>query len=128
MRSHSLRFAVKRSLGNIQQFRQRINRAAEAEEDGRPVSLRAAMTGCSATVRDRGSIHSDIWRGSAAALADARRDRRVSRERLVEGEPGFQRWERSARYALLVSVRAPGANIDIYTPIANQLAISIPAA
>ena len=34
----------------------------------------------------------------------------------------------SIRNARLVSVRAPGANIDIYTPIANQLAIPIPAA
>ncbi|WP_256375411.1 hypothetical protein [Bradyrhizobium sp. WSM3983] len=36
--------------------------------------------------------------------------------------------DRSARYSLLVSVRVPGANIDTYTPIANPLAIRIPAA
>jgi hypothetical protein len=34
----------------------------------------------------------------------------------------------AARYALLVSVRAPGGNIDVYTPTANQLAILVPPA
>ena len=40
---------------------------------------------------------------------------------VVEGKPALQWWDRSARHALIVSVRAPGANIDIYTAIANKL-------
>jgi hypothetical protein len=125
--SHALRFAVKRSLENTAQFRQRINRAAEAEEEGELGAAAGADNWVLGTVRDRGSIHSDIWRGSAAELA--------SRDAVgvfpVSGwwkeKPGLQRWERSARYSLLVSIRAPEAEIDIYTPIANQLAVEIPA-
>jgi hypothetical protein len=41
---------------------------------------------------------------------------------------GLQRWDRSARYALLVSIRAPGAAVDIYTTIANQIGVAIPIA
>lgn len=126
--SHALRFAVKRSLETTPQFRQRINRAAEAEEDGQVGAAAGADNWVLGTIRDRGSIHSDIWRGSAAELA--------SRDAIgvfpVSGwwkeKPGLQRWERSARYSLLVSIRAPEAEIDLYTPIANQLAIEIPAA
>jgi hypothetical protein len=42
-------------------------------------------------------------------------------------KPGLQWWERSARYSLLVSIRGPEAEIDLYRPIANQLAVEIPA-
>jgi hypothetical protein len=40
----------------------------------------------------------------------------------------LQRWDRSVRYALIVSVRAPGTNVDIYAAIANRLAVPIAAA
>ena len=34
---------------------------------------------------------------------------------------------RSARYALLVSIRAPATDIDLYTEVANQVAVAVPA-
>ncbi|WP_188237672.1 S8 family peptidase [Sphingopyxis sp. LK2115] len=126
--SHSLRFAVKRSLESIQQFRQRINKAAEAEEAGQVGGAAGGDDWVLGPIRDRGSIHSDIWRGSAAALADRDAIGVFPVSGWWKEKPGLQRWDRSARYSLLVSVRAPGANIDIYTPIANQLAVPIPAA
>jgi len=126
--SHSLRFAVKRSLESLQQFRQRINKAAEAEEAGQIGGAAGGDDWVLGPIRDRGSIHSDIWRGSAAALADRDAIGVFPVSGWWKEKPGLQRWDRSARYSLLVSVRAPGANIDIYTPIANQLAVPIPAA
>lgn len=70
----------------------------------------------------------DMWRGSAAALAE----RDVIGVFPVSGwwkeKPSLQRWDRSARYALLVSIRAPQAKVDLYTAIANQLVVPIPAA
>jgi hypothetical protein len=126
--SHSLRFAVKRSLESLQQFRQRINRAAQAEEAGNIGVAAGGDDWVLGPIRDRGSIHSDIWRGSAAELAERDAIGVFPVSGWWKEKPGLQRWDRSARYALIVSVRAPGANIDIYTPIANQLAIPIPAA
>ncbi|KAJ8137170.1 hypothetical protein OY671_009617, partial [Metschnikowia pulcherrima] len=76
--SHNLRFAVKRSLEGLEAFRQRINKAAQDEEAGAVGAAAGGDSWVSGTIRDRGSIHSDIWRGSAAALA----------ERVVRGEPG----------------------------------------
>ena len=126
--SHSLRFAVKRSLENLQQFRTRINKAAEAEEEGQIGAAAGGDNWVLGTIRDKGSVHSDIWRGSAAELAERDAIGVFPVSGWWKEKPGLQRWDRSARYSLLVSVRAPGANIDIYTPIANQLAIPIPAA
>jgi hypothetical protein len=126
--SHSLRFAVKRSLETLPQFRQRINRAAEAEEEG-DVGATAGSDGwLLGTIRDRGSIHSDIWRGSAAALAERDAIGVFPISGWWKENPRLQRWERAARYALIVSVRAPDVEVDLYTAIANKLSIAIPAA
>lgn len=104
--SHSLRFAVKRSLESVDQFRQRINRAAEAEEEGEVGAAAGGGEWVLGMIRDRGSVHSDIWQGSAAAMAE----RNVTGVFPVSGwwkeKPALQRWERAARCALLVSIRA----------------------
>ena len=126
--SHGLRLAVKRSLETVQQFRQRINRAAEAEEQGEVGAAAGGDEWVLGTIRDRGSIHSDIWRGSAAALAERDAVGVFPVSGWWKEKPALQRWERAARYALLVSIRAPEAEIDLYTAIENRLAVSIPAA
>ncbi len=125
--SHSLRFAVKRSLESLEAFRRRINKAAQDEEAG------AAGGGGGddwvlGQIRDRGSLHSDIWRGSAAALAERDAIGVFPVSGWWKEKPSLQRWDRAARYALLVSIRAPQANVDLYTAIANQLVVPIPAA
>ncbi|WP_246515993.1 hypothetical protein [Bradyrhizobium diversitatis] len=58
--SHSLRFAVKRSLESLRQFRQRINKAAEAEEEGQAGAAAGGDNWVLGTTRDKGSIHSDM--------------------------------------------------------------------
>lgn len=125
--SHSIRFAVKRSLENIQQFRQRINRAAQAEDEGEIGAAAGGDNWVLGTVRDRGSIHSDIWRGSAASLAERDAIGVFPVSGWWKEKPALQRWERSARYALLVSIRAPEAEVDLYTAIENRLVVPIPA-
>jgi hypothetical protein len=125
--SHSLRFAVKRSLESLAQFRQRINRAAEAEEGGVIGAAAGGDEWLLGQIRDRGSVHSDIWRGSAAALADRDAIGIFPVSGWWKEKPGLQRWDRSARYALVVSVRAPNSEIDIYSAIANKIGIAVPA-
>ncbi|GAA3687147.1 S8 family peptidase [Acetobacter lovaniensis] len=125
--SHALRFAVKRSLESLQQFRTRINKAAEAEEAGAMGSAPGGDNWVLGSIRDRGSIHSDIWRGSAAALAERDAVGVFPVSGWWKEKPGLQRWDRSVRYALLVSIRAPGAEVDLYTAIANKLAVAVPA-
>lgn len=123
--SHSLRFAVKRSLESLAQFRQRINKAAEAEEAGQIGGAGGGDDWALGPIRDRGSIHSDIWRGSASALADRDAIGVFPVSGWWKEKPGLQRWDRSARYALVVTIRAPDAEVDLYTAIANQLTVPI---
>lgn len=125
--SHGLRFALKRSLETLDQFRQRINRAVEAEEAGRAFNAGGDDWVLGPTVRDRGSLHSDIWRGSAAELANRDAVGVFPISGWWKENPGLQRWDRSARYALIVSIRAPDAEIDLYAAIANRIGVEIPA-
>ena len=69
--SHGLRFALKRSPGNVAGVSARINGAIEMEEQGLPADVGGDdwMLG---STRNLGSVHSDHWRGTGAELA--RRD------------------------------------------------------
>jgi hypothetical protein len=125
--SHNLRFAVKRSLEDLPTFRQRINKAAQDEEAGGAAGVAGGDNWVLGPIRDRGSIHSDIWRGSAAALAERDAIGVFPISGWWKEKPVLQRWERATRYALLVSIRAPDAEIDIFNGIATQLAVPIPA-
>jgi hypothetical protein len=127
--SHGLRFAFKRSLETLREFRQRINKAAEDEEAGG----RAAAAGADAwvlgsAIRDKGSMHSDIWRGTAAELADRDAVGIYPVGGWWKEKPRLARWNRATRYALLVSLRAPEAQVDLYNAIVTELAAVIPAA
>jgi hypothetical protein len=125
--SHNLRFAVKRSLETVDAFRQRINKAAYDEEAGESAGAAGGDNWLLGPIRDRGSIHSDIWRGSAAALADRDAIGVFPISGWWKEKPALQRWDRATRYALLVSIRAPEAEVDIYNSIATQLSVPISA-
>jgi hypothetical protein len=124
--SHGLRFAVKRSLETLDQFRHRINRAAEAEEAGEAGAVGGDNWVLGPSVRDRGSVHSDIWRGSAAALAERDAVGIFPISGWWKEKPALQRWDRAARYALILSIRTPSVEVDLYTAIANQIAVEVP--
>jgi hypothetical protein len=122
--SHGLRFAVKRSVETIDEFRQRINRAVELEERGGQMDPGPDDWFLS-TLRDTGSVHSDYWRGTGAELG--RRDAIAVYP--VGGwwkeKRGLQRYDRSVRYCLVVSLRAVAGAIDIYTPIQTAIATMV---
>jgi hypothetical protein len=122
-----MRFAVKRSLETLPVFRQRINKAAAAEDADETVGMAGGDDWVLGPIRDRGSIHSDIWLGSAAALAGRDAIGVFPISGWWKEKPGLQRWDRSARYALLVTIRAPEAEVDIYAAIANKLVIGVAA-
>jgi hypothetical protein len=120
--SHGLRFDVKRGLESVDEFRARINRAVQEEEAGVP-----ADTGPDpwflGPIRNVGSVHSDYWTGTAAELS--RRDAIAVYP--VGGwwkeKPNLERYDRNARYSLIVSINASAGDIDIYTPILNAITI-----
>lgn len=123
--SHGLRFEVKRSLESEQDFRARIN--ANAREDAGYTSRgdtdSAWLLG--KVNRHKGSIHSDIWKGSAAGLASRGMIAIYPSAGWWRSRPALQQYDRPVRYSLAVSIKAPEVDIDLYTAIENQIAVPI---
>jgi len=76
--------------------------------------------------RSVGSIHSDIWKGTAAELASSHHIAVYPtigwwRERHYLGK-----WGKRCTYSLIVSIDTPVENVDIYTPVALQIGIATP--
>jgi subtilase family protein len=125
--SHGLRFDVRRAAESTESFRKRINKLALDEEERRPPSHAsdAQEWYFGPDYRVSGSLHTDIWHGTAADLAQ---------RGCVAIYPVTGWWkerrsqdpnERAARYALVVSIETPGQEVDIWTPVAQQVGIPI---
>ena len=123
--SHGLRFDVRRPAESTEEFRARVNVAAREEEEGtRDQGTDPGWT-LGKQKRHRGSLHSDTWRGTAADLAS----RGVLAVYPALGwwktRPALGRYDRSVRYALLVSIRAPGVEIDLYNAVALRIPVPV---
>ena len=125
--SHALRFDVNSPGESKNDFLKRINKAAREEDEGRPDTPSASdhwVFGSNA--RNKGSIHSDIWQGSAADLADSNFVAVYPIVGWWRERHHLERWNRRTRYAFVVSISTPEEEVDIYTPVANQVGIAVP--
>ena len=126
--SHGLRFEVKRPLESILEFRRRINLAARDEDEG----TRRRADGDPAWLigtrgRHRGSLHSDIWRGTAADLASRGVIAVYPTTGWWKTRPALERYDKAARYTMVVSIRAPEVDVDLYTEVENLVAVRVDA-
>ena len=119
--SHGLRFDVKRPLETVDEFRGRINAAARDEEEGAVANARDSAWLIGIQSRHRGSLHGDIWRGSAADLASRGHIAVYPAIGWWRTRPTLERYDRAARYALIVSIKAPEVEIDLYNEVSNQI-------
>ena len=124
--SHGLRFDVKRPYETLDDFRSRINAAARDEEEGTHGGqgndtewLIGKQT------RHRGSLHGDIWRGSAADLASRGCLAVYPAVGWWKTRQALERYDQAARYALVVSIRAPEVDVDLRTEVANQIGVPV---
>jgi hypothetical protein len=113
---------VKSATETVDEFRARINQAARDEEEGAPPG--GGEDWLLGTFRDNGSVHSDFWSGSAADLAERDAIGVFPVGGWWKEKPYLERFDGTARYALIVTIRAPGSNVDIFTPVENAIAIA----
>ncbi len=119
--SHGLRFDLNSPTERRDQFIRRINQAARDEENGHPGTSSPSGHWILGQARDKGSVHSDIWKGSAAELAESNL---IAISPLVgwwRERPHKGKWNRKTRYALIVSIETPETEVDIYTPVRIKL-------
>lgn len=123
--SHGLRFDVKRPLESISDFRSRINAAARDEEEGARIGGNDPGWLIGKQNRHKGSLHSDIWRGTAADLASRGVIAVYPALGWWKTRPRLERYDRIARYSLIVSIHAPEVDVDLYTAVANQITVEV---
>ena len=125
--SHGLRFDLQGPLEAQQEFIARVNKDAQADEEG---STRAGTTSdrwlLGANQRHLGSLHQDVWEGTGQELARCNSVAVYPVGGWWKNNRRADRMGLPVRYALLVSLRTDEQSIDLYTPIANQLRIPVP--
>lgn len=120
--SHRLRFDVQRPLdATTEDFVARINAAAERDDESAPVDPRDPHWILGEQQRHRGSLHRDIWHGTAAELANRGFIAVYPSKGWWRTRPAQERFDLPARYSLIVSIRTPDTSIDLYTPVAQQV-------
>jgi hypothetical protein len=122
--SHGLRFAMKTSLESVEEFRKRINREARDEDEKqRGILAGDAKWFLGKKLRSRGSIHSDIWRGSAAELAEKGAIAVYPVAGWWKDLQHMGRYGSEARYSLIITITTPDIGVDIYTPVASLILV-----
>lgn len=123
--SHALRFQVNNPTNSSAEFLASINKQArsEGEDSTGSSSSKYWMIG---DARNKGSIHSDIWRGSAQELAAAKYIAVYPVNGWWRKRQHLNRYDKMGRYSLIVSIHTPRQDVDIYTPVATKIGIPVP--
>jgi hypothetical protein len=124
--SHRLRFDVQRALdSSTEQFVARLNAAAnlELDDEGDDTSDDNWLLG--KNQRHKGSLHHDLWTGTAAELANRGYVAVYPANGWWRTRNALGRYDSKAKYSLIVSLSTPDTEIDLYTPIVNMSSIPI---
>lgn len=123
--SCGLRFDVKNSDENTEMFLQRINKAirdTEYENSSTNISSRWLL---GVNTRNNGSIHSDIWEGTAIELSTCDEIAVYPVQGWWKTRPHLNKFDSKMRYSLIVTIETEDAENDLYSEIENIIANDI---
>ena len=123
--SHRLRFDVRRPLESTDDFLTRVNAAAAQEEDEQTVRSKESGWWLGSQQRHKGSIHQDVWVGTAADLASRGYLAIYPAMGWWRTRPKLERFNLPVRYSLIVSIRTPETDVDIYSATAAQIPVQV---
>jgi len=123
--SCALRFDVN-GTDTKEAFLARINAATDMEGKGYESDGGSVKWLIGKNNRHLGSIHSDIWEGTAAELAVSNLIGIYPTVGWWKERAWLERWNRKIRYALIVSLHTPRQDVDLYTPIYNIIKTKVP--
>jgi len=123
--SHALRFEMNAPGETMQHFFKRINMAVRTDKKDKPETKGPGdywLIGPNS--RDRGSLHSDTWEGTAADLATSNMIAVCPVIGWWRERSHLRKVEKKARYSLVVTISTPEETMDVYTPVAIQVGIA----
>ncbi|WP_230598580.1 S8 family peptidase [Xanthomonas albilineans] len=125
--SHRLRFDVQRPLDNsTDHFIARLNPAAQREDegDGDPVNSYDPNWLLGGKRRHRGSLHQDVWKGTAAELASRGFIAVYPSAGWWRTRSALERYGLPARYSLVVSIQTQQTDVDLYAAVAQKIPVA----
>jgi hypothetical protein len=124
--SHRLRFDVQRPLdASTDDFIARVNAAAQREDEGDAANPKDTDWYLGERQRHRGSLHRDVWQGTAAELASRGFIAVYPSAGWWRSRPALERYALPARYSLIVSIHTEQTEVDLYAVVANKVAIAV---
>jgi hypothetical protein len=123
--SHGLRFHLNSPGESKDEFVDRINKATrEDEKEGPGTESSREHWVIGTQTRHKGSVHSDIWRGTAAELAACNMIAVVPTIGWWRERGHLGKVEKTTRYSLVVSISTPEQSEDIYIPVATKVGVT----
>lgn len=124
--SHGLRFAMKRPDESGDGFLRRINsRSADPSVPNLSLSTEDGWYLGVTQQQSAGSIHTDIWEGPAISLASKGTIAVYPVAGWWKSRPSFDQSSDGVQYSLVVSIESPAVEVDLWTPVSQQIAAEI---
>lgn len=119
--SFGLRFDLNSETESEDEFKRRINAAAREEDEEIESESGSERWLIGTKGRSLGSIHSDIWEGTAAQVASCNLLGIYPVMGWWRQRTNLGKYNNRARYSVIVSLETPAENIDLYTPVITQI-------
>lgn len=123
-RSFALRFEMKKRTETAASFRRRLTQRREGSE---PAPNEGSHWLLGPNAFQAGSLHCDLWRGAAVDLASHDEIAVYPVGGWWKSHIGQQRMNDKGRYALVLSLSAPGQAVDLHAQIAAQVEAQVAA-
>ncbi|AFJ38064.1 Y4bN protein [Mycobacterium sp. MOTT36Y] len=121
-----MRFATRRPEDSIETFRQRINTRARAEGQTPPsLETETGWLFGANQQQSPGSIHTDIWSGSAIDLASKGAIAVYPVAGWWKNRRSYDQSNEGVDYSLIVSIESREVEIDLWTPVMQQIAAEV---
>jgi hypothetical protein len=128
--SHQLRFDLQRPLEHPDIFKQRINKKERTPGQTFEATDTSTNWVLGPKARNRGSIISDVWTGTAGQLADQGLLAVMPEGGWWKARKHLNRANQKTRYALIITLESENQELDIYskiqTEIENISVVSVP--
>ena len=108
----------------LERFKARVSKAIRDEQDDY-VKEGSESWVLGSQVRDKGSIHKDIWIGSAADLALRNKIAIYPVGGWWKTRKKLNRFMSSVRYSLIVSIETDATDVDLYNTVLTQISTPI---
>ena len=101
-----------------------IEEGLPSEDEGDPVNPSDPNWLLGERQRHRGSLHQDVWKGTAAELASRGFIAVYPAMGWWRTRPALERYELPARYSLVVSIQTQQMDVDLYTAVAQKIPVA----